>query len=124
MLINNFKKESREKRHRSLRKRIDGHRRAPAPGGLPQRAAHLRPGHRRRRRARRWSARLDPRLEGAPRTLEGDKKTTPPRRSARRSPRSCLEKGIDKVVFDRNGYLYHGRVSALADAAREAGLKF
>jgi large subunit ribosomal protein L18 len=35
-----------------------------------------------------------------------------------------LEKGIDKVVFDRNGYLFHGRIQALADAAREAGLKF
>jgi large subunit ribosomal protein L18 len=33
-------------------------------------------------------------------------------------------KGIDQVVFDRNGYIYHGRVQALADAAREAGLKF
>ena len=31
---------------------------------------------------------------------------------------------IDTVVFDRNGYLYHGRIAALADAAREAGLKF
>jgi len=34
------------------------------------------------------------------------------------------EKRIDKVVFNRNGFLYHGRVKALADAAREAGLRF
>ena len=34
------------------------------------------------------------------------------------------EKGVQKIVFDRKGYLYHGRVKALADAARESGLKF
>ena len=36
----------------------------------------------------------------------------------------CQERGIRSVVFDRNGFLYHGRVQALAEAAREAGLQF
>ena len=36
----------------------------------------------------------------------------------------AVEKGVEKVVFDRGGYQYHGRVAALADSAREAGLKF
>ncbi len=38
--------------------------------------------------------------------------------------KACMEKGVEQVVFDRGGYRYHGRVRALAESAREAGLKF
>jgi large subunit ribosomal protein L18 len=38
--------------------------------------------------------------------------------------KNALEAGVEKVAFDRNGYLYHGRIKELADAARTGGLKF
>ncbi len=46
------------------------------------------------------------------------------KRSARPSQNACSAKKVDKVIFDRGGFLYHGKVKALADAAREGGLKF
>lgn len=64
---------------------------------------------------------LDPELKES---LKGIKKTERAKRIGKRIAEICLKKGIEKVVFDRNGFIYHGRVSALADGAREGGLKF
>jgi large subunit ribosomal protein L18 len=57
-------------------------------------------------------------------TLDAGDKTEAAKKVGALIAKICLERKIDKVVFDRNGYLYHGRVKALAEAAREAGLKF
>jgi large subunit ribosomal protein L18 len=57
-------------------------------------------------------------------TLKGLKKSERAKKIGAAIADKLKQKGIDKVVFDRNGYIYHGRVMALADAAREAGLKF
>lgn len=57
-------------------------------------------------------------------TLEEDNKTDAAKKVGALIAKICKSKKIDRVVFDRNGYLYHGRVSALAQAAREAGLEF
>ena len=67
------------------------------------------------------SSTLSPDLRG---TLEGDSKTVAAQKVGALIAKTCAERKIDKVVFDRNGYLYHGRIKALADAAREGGLKF
>jgi len=64
---------------------------------------------------------LDPALRSQlPRT--GNKEAA--RAVGRLLAQRALEKGITQVVFDRGGYLYHGRVQALAEGAREGGLKF
>jgi large subunit ribosomal protein L18 len=57
-------------------------------------------------------------------TLSEDNKSDAAKKVGALIAKMCLAKNIEKVVFDRNGYLYHGRVKALAEAAREAGLQF
>ncbi|WP_437598754.1 50S ribosomal protein L18 [Sorangium sp. So ce590] len=57
-------------------------------------------------------------------SLDEDNKVEAAKKVGALLAKICKEKQIGKVVFDRNGYLYHGRVSALAQAAREAGLDF
>jgi large subunit ribosomal protein L18 len=57
-------------------------------------------------------------------TLEEDNKTAAAKKVGALIARICKDQQIGRVVFDRNGYLYHGRVRALAEAAREAGLEF
>ena len=64
---------------------------------------------------------LEPELRGK---LKSTKDTEAARAVGRLIAERALAKGIRKVVFDRGGYPYHGRVAALADAAREAGLEF
>jgi large subunit ribosomal protein L18 len=64
---------------------------------------------------------LSPDLKG---TLESDDKTGAAKKVGALIAKMCLERKVEKVVFDRNGFLYHGRIKALAEAAREAGLSF
>ena len=56
--------------------------------------------------------------------LEGGTKTEVSAKVGKEIAKKAQDLGIVTVVFDRNGYLFHGRVKSLADAAREAGLKF
>lgn len=64
---------------------------------------------------------LDPEVRDA---LKGKKKTEVSQLVGQLIARRALGKGVTKVVFDRAGYKYHGRIKALADAARQVGLKF
>jgi large subunit ribosomal protein L18 len=56
--------------------------------------------------------------------VSGLNKTEQAKIVGKRLAEKALSSGVSQVVFDRGGYLYHGRVKALADASREAGLKF
>ncbi|MDR2302665.1 MAG: 50S ribosomal protein L18 [Deltaproteobacteria bacterium] len=57
-------------------------------------------------------------------SLKGLKKTAQAKLVGKALAEKAKAKGVEKVVFDRNGFLYHGRVKALSEGAREGGLKF
>jgi large subunit ribosomal protein L18 len=57
-------------------------------------------------------------------TLDEDNKVAAAKKVGALIAKICKEKQVVRVVLDRNGYLYHGRIRALAEAAREAGLEF
>jgi large subunit ribosomal protein L18 len=67
-------------------------------------------------------------VDSTAKELRGDRKSSKNTEDAKKIGKLVAEKalkaGIEKVVFDRGGLIYHGRVKALAEAAREAGLKF
>ena len=56
--------------------------------------------------------------------VKEDSKTDAAKKVGAAVARAALEKGVTRVVFDRNGFDYHGRIAAVAQAAREAGLQF
>ncbi|MEW6267098.1 MAG: 50S ribosomal protein L18 [Thermodesulfobacteriota bacterium] len=56
--------------------------------------------------------------------VKGLKKTEAAKMVGRQVAQTALAQGIKKVIFDRNGFLYHGRVAALSESARESGLEF
>jgi len=62
--------------------------------------------------------------DGLAKACEGKKKADRAKLVGQEIAKRCLAAGIGQVVFDRNGFIYHGRVSALAAGAREGGLKF
>jgi large subunit ribosomal protein L18 len=124
------KKQSRKKRHRSLRKRIEGTPERPRLAVFRS-TRHIYAQVIDDLQQKTLAGTSDLALGGAAagadkgpdKDAEKDKKVLAKQVGAAIA-KKCLEKGIDKVVFDRAGFKYHGRISALAEGAREAGLKF
>jgi large subunit ribosomal protein L18 len=122
MLTNiKYKREAREKRHGSLRKRVAGTAERPRLAVFRS-AKHIYAQVIDDDQKKTLAATSDQKYEKGGADDKGKKVRA--KKVGADIAAKCKEKGIDKVVFDRAGYKYHGRVSALADGAREAGLKF
>ena len=138
MLTNiKYKSEARKKRHRSLRKRVVGTAERPRLAVFRS-AKHIYAQVIDDEQKKTIVATSDQKVDksAAPARQEGAKegakdgdkvvgaKQVRAKQVGTLIAQKCKEKGIEQVVFDRAGYKYHGRVSALAEGAREAGLKF
>ena len=124
MLSNiSYKKAARKKRHGSSRKRVAGTAERPRLAVFRS-AKHIYAQVIDDDQKKTLVATSDQKMEkGGDQEKEGGKKARAKKVGADIAAK-CKAAGIEKVVFDRAGYKYHGRVSALADGAREAGLKF
>lgn len=123
------KEESRKRRHNSLRKRVEGT--AERPRLVVFRSArhiYVQVVDDLSRKTLAAASDLAPKKPsaadgGGNAKLDG-KKAERAKQVGIMVAKRCLEKGITKVVFDRAGYKYHGRISAVATGAREGGLQF
>ncbi|HZL21441.1 MAG TPA: 50S ribosomal protein L18 [Polyangia bacterium] len=117
------KKQSRKKRHRSLRKRVEGTSERPRLAVFRS-TRHIYAQVIDDLQQKTLAGTSDLALGGEASGGDDKDKKVVAKKVGAAIAKKCLEKGIDKVVFDRAGFKYHGRVSALAEGARAAGLKF
>ena len=118
----NQKQEARAKRKASIRKRVSGTPQRPRMSVFRSLShIYVQVVDDTANRTLVSASDLEESLKGE---FSGLKKRDRAKKVGAAAAKRCLEKGIQQVVFDRNGYIYHGRVSSLADGAREAGLKF
>ena len=116
------RQSARARRHARVRKRIQGNTGASPSSSVPEPATYLRAVIDDTAGQTLVSAStLDPELREQVAGLSGKEKA---KAVGELVARRALAKGIDQVVFDRGGNIYHGRVAALADGARSGGLKF
>ena len=119
------KEDRRDRIKFRIRKRLRGTAEQPRLSVFRSGAAHLRAGDRRPG----WphaGRRVEPRADrqGGARRGRAGRQPEGRRGVGQAIAERLKEKGITRVVFDRNGFLYHGRVRAVAEAARQAGLQF
>ena len=122
MIKHKDRNESRRRRHLRIRRAVQGNADRPRLSvfrSLAHIYAQVIDDHRRATLVAASS--LDPEIRTE---ASNAKKTEAGRLVGRLLARRAKEKGVGRVVFDRGGYLYHGRVKALAEGAREGGLEF